>query len=266
MIYPERAEALTARIRKSKNKQVSSTALREEVQLFVREYFSQTKPIFPANRCVALIESLDTCFQDLMRCTHARTLKSRYLNLLKEIARIGREVELALLIPISVKSARIMIGGDKEQLIITTLQQLVPTAASSFEQGLRDLASGERASWRGTAVEFRESLREVLDHLAPDQDVIAQAGFTQEKGTNGPTMRQKTMFILKSRKARSAEAKACVDAVSVVDELVGNFVRSVYTRSSVVTHGTAGKDEANRVREYVTLTLLEILSINNYAG
>lgn len=199
-----------------------------------------------------------------MRCTHARTVKSRYVGLLKEIARIGREVDVALLSP-AIPTKGHTVGG-KEQLVIATLRQLSPSAACSFEQGLRDLASEERVSWRGSVVEFREALRDVLDKLAPDEDVETQPGYKQEKDTHGPTMKQKVLFILKSRKTPSSETKAVVDSVNVVDEMVSSFVRSVYQRSSTATHLAAGRMEANRVRAYVTLALLEILAINQYEG
>jgi hypothetical protein len=54
-------------------------------------------------------------------------------------------------------------------------------------------------SWRGPATDFRESLRETLDHLAPDSAVKAEPGFKLEQNTSGPTMKQKVRFILKKR-------------------------------------------------------------------
>lgn len=42
--------------------------------------------------------------------------------------------------------------------------------------------------------------------------------------------------------------------------MVGNFVRSVYQRSSTATHVASGRDEANR-REYVTSALMELLEV-----
>ena len=55
-----------------------------------------------------------------------------------------------------------------EVQIIETLQSLVPTAALSYQQAIRDLADSTRVSYRGPAAELREVLREVCDHLAPD--------------------------------------------------------------------------------------------------
>ena len=64
-------------------------------------------------------------------------------------------------------------------MIIGTLTSLLPSSARSYEQAIRDLQSADRLSWRGPATDLRESLRETLDHLAPDADVAAtwfQAG------------------------------------------------------------------------------------------
>ena len=44
-----------------------------------------------------------------------------------------------------------------------------------------------RISYRGTAAELREVLRELLDHLAPDADVL-KSGIRLEAGQTTPTM------------------------------------------------------------------------------
>ena len=54
-------------------------------------------------------------------------------------------------------------------------------------------------SYRGTANEIRETLRETLSYLAPDSEVEKQKNFKLEKGHNKPTQKQKVHFILKQR-------------------------------------------------------------------
>ncbi len=123
------------------------------------------------------------------------------------------------------------------------------------------MASTERLSWRGTAVEFREALREVLDQLAPDGEVTAQPGFKLEKDRTGPTMKQKVVFILKSRKSGSGALNTAKTQVELIEEKTGAFVRSVYVRSSSSTHGTPSREETLSIKNHVALILSELLQV-----
>ena len=255
------ANQLLQRLRRHKGKQVSSTSLRNTTKAFVRQYFAQYRDTFPP---VALhsknLSHLDNAFQDLMRCTQARTTVPRYVAVLKTIASDVHEIEIATLTPTdAVPPTLPAVSGD--QLLLDTLGKLSPSARHSLEQGLLDLEGPDRLSWRGPAVEFREALREVLDTLAPDSDVESQANYKQEKDTNGPTMKQKVVFILRSRNVASTEVKTLTDAVAAVDEKIGSFVRSVYQHSSVATHTVPSRDDVRRIYEYVRLALIELLEI-----
>ena len=147
---------------------------------------------------------------------------------------------------------------DRE--IIAALKKQVVSAACSYEQALRDLADANRASYRGPATDMREALRETLDHLAPDKQVVAMPGYKQEADVVGPTMRQKVRFVFSNRGA-GAKPDATEAAVKIVDEIVGSFVRYVYTRSNVSTHTSTGRDEVLRLRHYVRVALIEILKL-----
>ncbi len=257
----ETAESLLSKVRSLQGKQVRSRPFRRDVKSFVEQYFCSARSEINLTQCADLATSLDARMQDLLRCTHKNTIKSKYISLLKQIIRDLREVEITSLAQPSGASARAVAQG-KETRIIETLRRFLPTAADSFQQGLMDLSSADRVSWRGTVVEFREALREVLDHLAPDEDVKAMAGYKPEKDTHSPTMKQKVMFILRSRETPSSSSKSTADSVAVVDELVGNMVRSVYQRASTATHVAADKKEASRVRDHVLLALSEILEVH----
>jgi hypothetical protein len=148
---------------------------------------------------------------------------------------------------------------DQDIRIVTTLRALLPSAALSYEQALLDLSVGERLSWRGPATDLREALRETLDHLAPDIEVQHSLGYKQEPGTNGPTMKQKVRYILKNRGQSKATAATTEDATVAIDEALGSFVRSVYTRSSVSTHTPTDIDEVLRLRDLVRVVLGELL-------
>lgn len=255
------AESLATKARRFHGKQITSRPFKSAVAAFVERYFSSERVGFDVLRCVKLVRTLDAQMQDLLRCTHKNTTKSKYIRLLKQTIASLREIEVTSVAQPGGPSAKAVPQG-KEALVVATLRRLRPAAADSFQQGLKDLSSSDRVSWRGTVVEFRESLREVLDQLAPDKDVMSMPGYKHEKDTHGPTMKQKVMFILKSRQAPESKSKPLADNVAVVDELVGNMVRSVYQRASKATHVAADRKEASRVRDYVLLALSEILEVN----
>jgi hypothetical protein len=146
--------------------------------------------------------------------------------------------------------------------IAETLQDIVPSAALSFKQATSDIQSKKRLSWRGPATDLREALRETLYHFAPDKDVKAMPGYKQDAGTDGPTMKQKVRYILRNRGVSKAVSETAEEATDAVEEAVGSFVRSVYTRSSVSTHTPTDKAEVLRVRDLVRVVLCDLLEIH----
>lgn len=154
---------------------------------------------------------------------------------------------------------------QKVRLIVRLLipYKILPSAASSYRQAIVDLREEKRYSWRGPATDFREALRETLDYLAPDNLVIAMPGYKPEKDTNGPTMKQKVRFILTRRGVSKAQSATSENATESIENMVGAFVRSVYTRSSISTHTPTEKTEVVRVKNFVRATLCELLEIQS---
>jgi hypothetical protein len=68
-------------------------------------------------------------------------------------------------------------------------------------------------------------------------------GYKLEPNTNGPTMKQKVRFVLKNRGASKAVSGPAESAIDGVEESLGTFIRSVYTRSNVSTHTPTDKAE-----------------------
>ncbi len=131
-----------------------------------------------------------------------------------------------------------------EAILIATLDELIPSAAQSYRQGLFDLNSlEERFSYKGTACEFRESLRETLDLLAPDEEVRKQSGFKLERDRSGPTMKQKVRFILKSRGQTKNKRTVAEKSVELIESLCGDIARAVYDRASISTHVLTTREE-----------------------
>ncbi len=67
-------------------------------------------------------------------------------------------------------------------------------------------------------------------------------------------------YFVTVTKAASQTPETAVDAV---EEVVGAFVRSVYTRSSVSTHTPRDKSEILRVRDWVRVAFCELLEIRS---
>jgi len=151
--------------------------------------------------------------------------------------------------------------NDVDSRIVETLNNLVPSAASAYRQALVDLADTQRSSYRGPATDLREALRETLDHLAPDHEVTKQSGFKLEANASGPTMKQKVRHLLSSRGVSQTLAETPERAADAVEEAVGAFVRSVYSRSSLSTHTRTDRDEVLRVRDWVRVVMCELLQI-----
>jgi len=257
----KRADVIRHTLANISTKQLNIAKTKEEVRTFVYDYFKEFRPAYiAAERLETDLEKADSTMQELLRYTQRRTLVSAYKYILKDISAALHELELKSIA--SIIDAKSDISDNKQdRQILDTLEKINPSAALSYSQALRDLQDRDRKSWRGTAVEFRESLRELLDTMAPDDEVKAQPSFKLEQDTKGPTMKQKAIFILKSRRAFGKQIKVFTDAVEVVEELVGKFVRSVYERSCVATHTPTSRDEVLKIRNFITVALVELLEI-----
>lgn len=257
----KRVKTLERAIQKIRTRDLNVQNLKDEIRVSVQYYFSDFRAAYLHNGGSEseLVEA-DTLMQDLLRCAQKRTLVSTYKRLIKNINKTFHKLELTSLTP-ALNKQRNISDDIRFLAALDTLKKISPSAALSYEQAMRDLNENNRKSWRGTAVEFRESLREVLDTLAPDQDVRAQPGFKLEPDAKGPTMKQKTIFILKARQASKNQMKPLTDAVNIIEELIGKFVRSVYEQSSVATHTHTSKEEVLRIRDYVSLALIDLLEI-----
>lgn len=158
--------------------------------------------------------------------------------------------------------AGVVVATHTELLISKTLSEILPATAASYEQCLLDLGGPQRRSYRGVAHEMREVLRETLDHLAPDEDVMAEATFKLEKETTRPTHRQKALYVLRKRRLSREAITAPELAVSMVEELGATIARSTYTRGSIDAHGLSPAKEVRQLKMYVDAVLAELLEIH----
>jgi hypothetical protein len=248
-------------VSKGQSVQVKSQKQKGSLQDLVDCYFREVRPSFISHAASSdFVEEVDCEMQDLLECSHRLTtrsvVKKKLSTIKKKLIRLDSH-SVALVATGSNTEATNMV----DRRVIETLKLLAPSAALSYEQSLIDLDGPDRKSWRGQATDLREALRETLDHLAPDKDVKAQPGFKLEPDVKGPTMKQKTRFILLKRGMSKTYSDTSERAVNAIETAMGSFVRSVYTRSSISTHTPTNRNEVLRIRDLVRVVLCELLEI-----
>lgn len=250
------------KLRKSLNSlggaQVHSVKTRAALRSLAERYFSEIRPsLVDPSEGKGHINAVNSTMQQLVELCHKRGQANSYIQLLRDAK--SHLIQLDSTLVSADQQHQFDQKTSVDVRIITTLRALVPSAALSYEQALVDLSQTERLSWRGPATDLREALRETLDRLAPDEEVRAVAGYKDEPDARGPTMKQKVRFILRNRGISKAISATTEDATRSIDEAIGIFVRSVYTRSSVSTHTPTSKDEVLRVLDLVRVVLAELL-------
>jgi hypothetical protein len=156
----------------------------------------------------------------------------------------------------------VVLVSREETLIADTLEKILSDAARSYRQGIVDLGDNSRLSLRGPACEFRECLREVIEHFAPDGDVMAEHGFRLERERKASTTKQKIRFIRRKRRQRS-QLEIAEEAVDVIrlDDAAGALTRSIQNRASGAAHAQHERDEVRAIKRYVDAVLCDLLEI-----
>jgi hypothetical protein len=257
---------LASAIRRSKAININSKTIKESAiatgSCYFKECRTETHRILGDDKALA---KLDEDWQQLIRLAHTNNAKKSYLSLLKKL--LEKTTELAVLIhspiaPIVSQSVPKLSYSQAEEILISTLEQLVPSAAQSYRQGLQDLRTTEkRFSFKGTACELRETLREILDNLAPDNEVRRQSWFKQEPDCNGPTMKQKVRYIMMSRGKNKAQRTLTEKSIDLIENPYGDVTRAVYNRASLSTHVETTKQEVSQMKRYLDAVLFDILEI-----
>jgi hypothetical protein len=211
------------------------------------------------------LAALDEDWQDLIRLAQGNNAKSSYTKLIVRLLGRVKSLNVAIHVraPIPPPSSQSTLShSEAERILIETLDKMIPSASASYQQGLRDLADKHpRLSYRGSACEFREALRETLDLLAPDAEVTKQAWFKQGPDKGGPTMKQKVKYILAARGKTKAQQGVSEKSVELIEGLCGDVTRAVYTTASLSTHIQTTKQEVMQMKRYLDAVLFDILEI-----
>lgn len=244
-----------AALRRRQAVNVNDQVSREQAIALAHQYFDNARELLI--RSVGESETVldhDANWQQLVRLAHGSNSRSSYVRLVSKIRKQLKEFSVLAVVsgPVeSVASKSSVVPSAEETQILETLDRLVPSAAASYRQGFNDLNGVDRISYRGTAAEFREALRETLDHLAPDDQVMAQDGFKLEADQTKPTMKQKVGFVLKSRGTNKTIRTVAEQSLSLIHELSGQVMRAVYNRASLAAHVQQSKVEVQKIKRYV---------------
>lgn len=260
--YIQLIEMARKDLNKVSGSQLQSQKRRNALRTLVERYFSEIRPsVVSAQEQNEAIKQVDDSMQEMLSLCHKQGSVKSYRNLLVNIKKRLIAIDAQVVSAVTLTMNNRQIDAIDEQ-IVNTLQLMIPSAALSYQQAIADLHVDSRLSWRGPATDLREALREALDYLAPDSDVQSMPGYKQSSDTHGPTMKQKVQFIMKSRDKSKTVAAPAEAAAAGVEEAIGTFVRSVYSRSNVSTHTPTDKSEVLRVRDLVKVVLCELLEIH----
>jgi len=258
-LISEQVTRLSAAIDGVRKKSVPPSIVQPLATAIARSYFETVRPelVAVAERA-PLVDDIDFVLQALLRMANGSREKEAYGGQIAELTPYLLEANVALM---KARGNRRLVLSPVERGIHDTLTRMLPACAASYEQALRDLSQGDRISWRGTATELREVLREVMDHLAPDDKVLASPGFQLEDQQSKPTQRQKVRFILRARRSSSAAVAVAEGSLATVDEAVAALARTTYTRGSVSTHTATNATEIRNLKRYADALLAELLEI-----
>jgi hypothetical protein len=244
---------------------INSTPLRDEVKSVARRYMQEARPAVTGDGFAEELKLLDEHFTKLYELAEGKnkavSYKWRINSVKKALPKITSRLEMEI-----ATASDGPAQSTVESQIIETLTALVPKAALSYQQAIRDLADSTRVSYRGPAAELREVLREVLDHQAPVAAVVKSDGYKPEKDQNGkdrpkPTMKQQVRFILKARGQGSSTTALPEKAVESVEGIVGGLARSIYDFGSTVTHIAGERQAVVNLKRYVEVVLTNLLEL-----
>jgi hypothetical protein len=257
-------EALHASLRRASAVNVNDQSSKDRTIALATHYFNDVRPLVVVVNGETEIQLLhDALWQQLIRLAHGNNARSTYLKILGTLRNQLRDFKISALAKPVTQADQSRTITREEDLILKTLEAIVPSAAASYRQGLSDLAEQERMSYRGTAAEFRESLRETLDHLAPDSDVMKQTWYKPEDNQKLPTMKQKTRYVLTSRERNKTQRESAEKMLGLIEELSGEVMRAVYKRASLATHVHQSKKEVVKVKRYVDTMFFDLLEIGS---
>jgi Predicted pPIWI-associating nuclease len=247
-------------INQARTVNINASSLRREAKDVAQQYFRQARPVLQELALDEQLEVLDAGFQNIIELSERNNAKASYKKQTTNIRTLMPRVTSRIELTQGIVKTRLNTTAEDER-IVQTLERLVPSAALSYKQAIIDLVDERRISFRGPALELREALRETLDTLAPDNAVTSAGEYVQEKGRDGPTMKQKVRFVLRARGQSKSSSRVPEQTTMTLDEMIGALTRSVYDSSSVATHVASERKKVVQIQRYVAAVLHDLLEL-----
>ena len=248
----------TAQLDRVTSHHINSKELKERTRQVAQMYFRGVRPHLAQYPLDDLTEPLTAAFQSLIELSEGRNLTSSYKKHTKAIRRLIPRITSQLELHASTSPS--VSSSATDQMIISTLGGLLPSAAQSYQQAITDLADPKRQSFRGPAHELREALREVLDHLAADVE-MKKGGVQLEKDRSKYTMKQKVRFIFKARERSENESASPENAANAVEAVIADMTRSTYDHGSLAAHKERGLKSIQQLKRYVDVVFYDLLEL-----
>lgn len=253
---------LVSRLRQSKGETVSLQEIRTLSKSVTNLWFHDVAPLakLTTDNEVAL-KSIDGFMDQLISHTLKPTKKKTYLATINSAV---KTYEKEVFVELHKRVGAVLAGGTSiaNNSITEALAKISESLVAGYQQVLKDLANESRISWRGTANEIREVLRELLEVLAPDETVIKMSWYKQEPNTQGPTQAQRARYALEQRAVQSHRASATQETINLVEESVTKLLRKTYQRANNAAHTRQDKDEVKRILSYFDLLAKDLLGLS----
>jgi hypothetical protein len=163
--------------------------------------------------------------------------------------------------PLIVLSDTSSAGSSFRNEVYDALLFVSESLARGYAQVKIDLASSDRLSWTGDAHEVREIIATLLRTLAPDEVVKSQSWFKPESNDGRPTQKQRARFVMQQRKADSTEREVA-EQVDLLEDAIGNLIRSTYSRASNAAHTFKGRSEVAKLVRYFEAFAHDLLDVS----
>ena len=245
--YEQQLEALEKSLSRSKARHVNTAGEISRVRAVVTTWFETLRPLV-ALRGIRKenLEAIDAVLKECVELTVQRSFRRRYRTLIRKASQVfKRQIVLAL-----TTQTNPSLMDAAAQAVAQKLAQLSPALAASYRQIYLDLADTGRLSYRGTANELREILREVLERLAPEQEILAQSWYQPVEGRQEPTRQQRARYILERRGAGSKAGEVATQTLTTVDKGLAKLVSDMYSRAAAAAHTSQDIAEIRRILGY----------------
>lgn len=249
-------------LRQSKGSTVSLQEIRTLSKSVANLWFHDIAPLAKlAGNNEAALKSIDNLMEQLIAHTLRPTKKKTYLKTARDaLSTYDKQIFVHLHKQVGAVLAGAVPIGDNS--IIEALAKISESLVAGYQQVHKDLADETKISWRGTADEIREVLRELLEALAPDESVEKAVWYKKEANTDGPTQAQRAKYALEQRAAQTHRVNAAQETVNLVEQSISRLVRKTFQRANNAAHINQDKNEVKRILGYFNLLAKDLLGLS----